>query len=305
MRTEAPKEQGDAHKSRFDSDTGSTGQSFKLFRYFVVLSVVAIVSVLSLVGFGLRGVLHRYVITEAEKDASRLTDALREIEMQAILHTTAAGHEHLGVHSPEVETLDRELRVFLPHFHIVKIKIFNDKRRIVYSTDPSIIGMLDIHNDKLEKALSGLVVSKFETKEHVWDLAAEQRPDVSVVETYVPVRGSQGQIVGSFEIYKDVSDDFRSANATLVRSVCVVAIALIVVFAALSILMRNATRTIELHEKALLANEARTRAIIDTAADGIVTVTEQSKIRSFNAAAGRIFACPPEEMIGQSLTALV
>ena len=109
--------------TRTNSNINSERQSFRLFRYFVLLSVVTIVVILSLVGFGLRGVLHKYVIAEAEKDASRLTDALREIEMEAILHTNAAGHEHLGVHSPEVEALDRELRIFLAHFHIVKIKI--------------------------------------------------------------------------------------------------------------------------------------------------------------------------------------
>ncbi len=271
----------------------------------MVLSGVAIAVILALVGFGLRGVLHSYVITEAEKDATRLTNALREIEMQAILHTNAAGHEHLGVHSPDVEALDRELRIFLSHFHIVKIKIFNDKRRIVYSTDPSIIGKLDINNEKLEKAMSGQVVSKFETKEHVWDLDDEERPDVNVVETYVPVRGSKGQIVGSFEIYKDVSDDFRAANATLIRSVCLVATTLLIVFAGLSILMRSATQTIESHEKALLANEARTRAIIETAADGIITVTETGRIKSFNTAAGRIFVCDPASMIGRSFVELI
>lgn len=292
-----------ATKIHFQRETDR--QSFRLFRYFVTLSIVAIVAIVSLVGFGLRGVLYRYVIAEAEKDAIRLTDALREIEMEAILHTDREGREHLGVHSPEVEALDRELRVFLSHFHIVKIKIFNSQRRIVYSTDRDIVGKIDADNAKLEKAMNGWVVSEFETEDRVWDLDDEERINVSIVETYVPVRGSKGQIVGSFETYKDVSDDFRSANVTLIRSVVVVAVTLIVVFAGLSVLMLNATRTIESHEKLLLANEARTRAIIDTAADGIITVTEQGEVRSFNTAAGQIFGYDPEQIIGKSFAELV
>jgi len=280
-------------------------QSFRLFRFFILFSIVAIVLILLLVGFGLRSVLHNYVIWGAEEDSIHLSNALRDIEMEAILHTDASGREHLGVHSPEIESLDRQMRVFLPKFNIIKIKIFNDRRRIVYSTDRSIIGEIDADNAKLEKALGGSVVSKLEIKDRVWDLTDEQHPNVSVVETYVPVRGTNGQIVGSFEVYKDVTGDFKSSNVTLVRSVSVVATALLVVFAALSAMMYLVSRTAYTYDLSRRVHEARTQAIVDAAAEGILTFNDSGVIKSCNAAAERIFGYTAVEILGKNFRDLL
>jgi len=58
-------------------------------------------------------------------------------------------------------------------------------------------------------------------------------------------------------------------------------------------------------EEALRDNEARTRAILDTAADAIVTADERGTIESFNPAAARMFGWSPEEIIGQNLAVLM
>jgi PAS domain S-box-containing protein len=53
------------------------------------------------------------------------------------------------------------------------------------------------------------------------------------------------------------------------------------------------------------ASEARLRAIMGTVADGIVTVTENGNIDSFNAAATRIFGYEPAEVLGQGISSLL
>lgn len=58
-------------------------------------------------------------------------------------------------------------------------------------------------------------------------------------------------------------------------------------------------------EAALQESDARTRAIVETAVDGIVTIDDQGIIRSFNPAAEHLFGYTAAEAIGQPVTLLM
>jgi len=58
-------------------------------------------------------------------------------------------------------------------------------------------------------------------------------------------------------------------------------------------------------EAALRNSEARIRAIVETAADGIISFDRQGRIDSFNPAAEQLFGYPAADMIGRSLFRLI
>ncbi len=114
---------------------------FRLFHRFYLFSTVSIIVILFVAGLGLRHVLRNLIVLEAEDDAIHISTAVRDCEI----------HEYIGQHYSkndpfltiplaELPEVDRQMRVFIAPFHIVKIKIYNTEPRIIYSTDPTIIG---------------------------------------------------------------------------------------------------------------------------------------------------------------------
>jgi PAS domain S-box-containing protein len=58
-------------------------------------------------------------------------------------------------------------------------------------------------------------------------------------------------------------------------------------------------------EQASHDSEKRSRAIVQTVIEGVITIDEQGSVRSFNAAAERIFGYPAQEVIGHNVSMLM
>lgn len=99
---------------------------------------------------------------------------------------------------------------------VIKVKIFDRQGRIIYSTDPEVIGALDPHNLKFKTALAGKISSRLEEGRSVWDFAWESGPRKNLIETYIPLRelGSKDfyRVIGVFEIYKDADFLMETLN---------------------------------------------------------------------------------------------
>ena len=176
-----------------------------LLRLFATSAVLSILVIIWLAGYGLTGVLQRFVLRDAEEDAIKVSMALLAEERPNLVSRNPDGSSTINVAPQDLPRLDRDLRIFLAPFDIVKIKIYSADSRIVYSTEPTLIGQSDLGNVRLNNALSGNYDSKLEKKEEVKDLANEVKFNVDVVETYIPIRDDKGSVIGSFEVYIDVT----------------------------------------------------------------------------------------------------
>ncbi|HEV3003501.1 MAG TPA: ATP-binding protein [Pirellulales bacterium] len=75
----------------------------------------------------------------------------------------------------------------------------------------------------------------------------------------------------------------------------------VVVFAAATLLLR----VIQPFIRRLQESEAQTRAIVETAVDGLITTDERGMVRSFNPAAQRLFRYSAAEFIGRSMALVI
>ena len=91
---------------------------------------------------------------------------------------------------------------------------------------------------------------------------------ITVSATISPIRDAAGKIVGASKILRDITDQKQG-------------------------------------ELALRDSETRSRAILEAALDGIITIDERGSIESFNAAAQRLFGYTAHEVIGKNVSMLM
>ncbi len=213
--------------------------SYRSLNILAVVFIAVFFLILFFVGLGIRQILTAHNIMDAEQEATAISKMLLKTKRDLLLVSDSKGGETLNVVPENFQSLDEYMRSHMGPYNIVKIKIFSKDEEIVYSTDTAIIGKIDSHNEKLKRALKGEVVSKLEKKEVVWDLEDEQRFDVDIVETYLPVRDKKNEVIGSFEIYIDTTQHRSEIAAVLMSSIIVIAIILVLAFGFLIALLRR------------------------------------------------------------------
>ncbi len=204
--------------------TNDSPERFK--RIYLLLSLSCLVLVLAL-SFRVISLQNKNnLIEEAGFHSEKIAAALVSSESRSIRAATIDGIKTLSITPSSIPDLDQNIRLFLHPFGIVKIKIYNMDKRIIYCTEQPLIGKSDRNNLHLASALAGNRQTIIKDMQSVTDLVAERRLDIDVAEVYVPVRDEQGQIVGVFEMYNDISDLKSGFQRHLVSSLTTIFIAL-------------------------------------------------------------------------------
>jgi diguanylate cyclase (GGDEF)-like protein len=209
------------------------------------------VVILFFFSFGIRKIFVKHNINDAEQDATGISQAIFIQERDVFLGSDSEKEITLNVAPEDLLRLDEHMKNYLHPLNIVKIKVYSTDRKIIYSTDHSIIGQIDAHNEKLKRALKGEVVSNLEKKDNVWDLAGEKRYDIDLVETYLPVRDKNNEIKGSFEVYIDISRYQNEIEGFLKSFMIIGTVILVLVFGFLFVQMRQGTNQLSKIQKEL------------------------------------------------------
>ncbi len=218
---------------------------FDIQRRLSTILAASMIIILGLSVIGLYRLYSQYIIEHAENDAARISQAFLATNHALLLPPTGE-YRVLLPNSKRNQKLDEALRLFLPPFHVIKVKVFATDGTIVFSSDPNLIGQRDRNNEHLNKALSGLISSKMQAKNEVMDLTLEPRFDVDVVETYVPIYDLTSEIIGSFEIYQDMTrfrdDIFQGVLLAISVLICILLVVYVIAFKMIKIAIRKLAR---------------------------------------------------------------
>jgi len=218
---------------------------------FTIFALVAHVVILVFIDLGIRKIYTKHNIKDAEQAALNIGRILFEQEKNMLLALNSEGKTIMNVAPEDFPRLDMSINKYLKPTDIIKIKVFSKDKKIIYSTDHSIIGQIDAHNEKLNRALGGEVISKLEKKDRVWDFKGEKRYNIDLVEAYLPVRGDNNEIIGSFEIYLDITQYQKAIGRILKSSMMLIGFLPVLIYGFLYVLMRRGTKELSEAENEL------------------------------------------------------
>ena len=189
----------------------------------------------------------------------------------------------MGCRRRQAQALDDAVRGLAPgDLHVARIQIWNEQRRIVYSTDSALIGhgAQGEPSPELSRALQGSTAS--EVISDRGDVEKQNRPLVrrfgDLLEVYTPIRarGSRAT-VGAFELYIPYGPVAAAIAHDTHRLYLVLVIGLTVLYAVLFRLVASASR--ELRRRAEEAKELAERSAHDATHDPLTSLPNRSLFR--------------------------
>lgn len=212
-----------------NADRAATGQvgnepaprpayaTFNLLRWFSLSSFIAIAGVAIVFATGFT----RFMATETmNRDAvltAQFIHSMVETESEHARFLPRVSLAQLidprvdpalyGVRPQEVDPARREL---LDHIRLLPdlllATIYAPDRRVIWSTNPSLLGKVFTENHELEEAFSSHLMVARGHLERAHDKKEQQfmqEPHSVFVENYIPLRGLRGDVVAVVELYKE------------------------------------------------------------------------------------------------------
>lgn len=218
---------------------------FNLSRWFAVVGLVSIASICVVSGWLLSGFLTDRMLAQEARLTEEVIDSVVDVEQAAGYFTGGA-------------TKDGDYKEFVAHItalpDVLRANLYSSDRRVIWSSDPDLIGRHFSGNEELEDALAGKVVA------HGGERVKEEHEALDAhryfFEIYTPVRApGSGQVVGVVELYKTPQALFEAIAAGK-RAIWIgAAIAGLFQYLTLFWLVRRADETIRAQRERLVQSE--------------------------------------------------
>jgi signal transduction histidine kinase len=235
---------------------------FRLLRYFSVASLAAVAAIVTALHFVMQEQEHDEIVSLGET----LNLPISRTIGNAIWPRHAAFFERaLDLDdaelraAPEIAAIDREVRNMMRGIPALKVKFFGTNRRTLYSSDPREIGRSYRSSPPLDAALVGRSASRLRESHTLLTLEGHEITTMTIG-SHVPVYSEAGAVLGSVEVYADVSALVERAEEEVLESTIKFAAALVLLYAALYLVVVHGDRLLRRQYAALAASEGRERA---------------------------------------------
>lgn len=208
------------------------------FRRFSLLVLIGTAAVAAVLAFTFRQVAEenlREMRAEQNVELARsMSNALADdvVELTAIAETNSWSEMQ---RSPAIAEFAERIRVKIENLTVFRVNIFAPDGLTLYSTMSDRIGSRVVLNPGIEMAAQGEENSMIVRRNafNAYDREIEPR---DMIESYVPLRDRDGNVIGVFEIYSDITPLLARIDKTQRRIVIIVAAAMGVLYLLLELL---------------------------------------------------------------------
>jgi signal transduction histidine kinase len=234
---------------------------FKLLRYFSIASLAACgTATLFLWQFSKETTTAQLISASEQKNiemAQLIANSIGDDNQHFLSSTAALKTEDLKKH-PQLTTISEHIREHMKETGIVKVKLFDLRGRVIFSTDQRQIGKQSTHSQGFISARSGKVITKFASGNQYRKLG-QNLSRRSLLSSYIPIRqnGSNSPIEGVFELYSDVTPLVLQVEAAQRQGIIVVFVILSGLYGVLFVIVCRADRILVRQEQARQLAEAQ------------------------------------------------
>lgn len=144
----------------------------------------------------------------------------------------------------DIDLLNKDLKEMIQSQKIVSLKIWNKQGRVLYSTEPSVIGKTLAVDEDLASAFSGKIFSEISIRS-AEEQANHGQPMPRLIETYIPIHANHsGQVIAAAEFYQLPNELDKLARAAQVNSWTWVVSIMSTMYLCLFMLVRRGSKTI-------------------------------------------------------------
>ena len=238
-------------------------RTFNLLRYFSATSAVAVV----VIALGLGAVYREQAVSELVATAEGQNVALAQTFSNTIWprfssHVTASSDADRGAlrAHPQTRRIHEAVQTLTAGTPVLKVKIYDVDGLTVYSSDAGQIGDYASENRGFAKAArEGTPASKHSYRDtfSTFSGVVENR---DLVETYIPIRSTEGEIEGVFELYTDVTRLLGRISGSTAKFVGGILLTFGLLYGVLFLIVRRADRIIKTQYRDLQDNDERMKS---------------------------------------------